>query len=120
MDKNVKMVAALSCSTTSINEQSTMPFEDSQMRQWGYVAWRCLDDGTVLAVGPMLFGNGRLYVDVHAQGHADCYCYDDLEVAIAALQAFMPNSEEPTGWKRHPATGRRRPRGDPSKEYVER
>lgn len=119
MAKKIKIVEELNRSTASNIEQSAMPFEDAQMRQWGYVAWRCLDDGTVLAVGPMLFGNGRLYVDVHAQGHADCYCYDELEGAIKALQALKPYFEEPTGWKRHPATGRRRPHGDPSKEYVE-
>ena len=25
---------------------------------------------------------------------------------------------EPTGWMRHPTTGRRRPGGDPAAEYV--
>lgn len=25
---------------------------------------------------------------------------------------------EPSGWFRHPPTGRRRPDGDPSKEYI--
>lgn len=75
-----------------------MPFPDEQMKGWGYCEWRCLSDGTVLAVGPMLFGNGRLYVDVHAQGHGDCYCYDSLEKATASMVEFDPEiDQEPNG-----------------------
>lgn len=37
--------------------------------------------------------------------------------AVAALIAW--NGEgEPSGWMRHPETGRRRPGGDPAGEYV--
>lgn len=100
-------------------ERVEMPFDDAQMSAWGYLSWRCLEDGTVLAVGAMLFGNGRLYMDVHAQGYVDCYCYDSVEKANVHMLMFDPASDqEPCGWKRHPATGRRRPEGDPAREYV--
>lgn len=89
------------------------------MRSWGYVAWRCLQDGTVLAVAPMLFGNGRLYVDVYNDGWIDCFCYDSIDLAANALRKYDPAVDrEPKGWKRHPATGRRRPDGDATREYV--
>ncbi len=97
----------------------TMPFTDAQMREWGFTAWRILPDGSVLAVGPISFGNGRLYVDVSRTGYADCYCYDSLALAEEYMLAFDPARDaEPTGWKRHPVTGRRRPNGDASAEYV--
>lgn len=96
-----------------------MPFTDAQMRECGYTAWRCLPDGTVLSIGPMLFGNGRLYVDVSPTGYADCYCYDSLMLATECMIAFDPGRDaEPGGWKRHPFTGRRRPNGDATQEYV--
>ncbi len=96
-----------------------MPFSDAQMRDFGYVAWRCLPDGTVLAVAPMLFGNGRLYVDVHETGYRDFYCYDGLQNAIDNMNKFDPASDqEPSGWKRHFSSGRRRPDGDPDREFV--
>lgn len=47
----------------------------------------------------------------------DCWCYDSVELAVKALEAWDGDGE-PTGWKRHPASGRRRPEGDESKEYV--
>lgn len=38
-------------------------------------------------------------------------------VAVAALIEW-DGTGEPEGWIRHPMTGRRRPGGDASKEYV--
>jgi hypothetical protein len=96
-----------------------MPFTEQQMWAWGYLAWRVLPDGSVMAVGPMLFGNGRLYLDVHEAGYGDAYCYDSVDRAIEGMQRFDPAiDEEPGRWKRHPYTGRRRPDGDPAQEHV--
>ncbi len=95
------------------------PFTSEQMYEFGFLDWRCLDDGTVLAVAPMAFGNGRLMVDVDACGYADFYCYDGLDAALDSMRAFDHETQtEPTGWKRHGATGRRRPGGDPEKEFI--
>jgi hypothetical protein len=38
---------------------------------------------------------------------------------VRALNEWNPLTEkEPKGWFRHPRTGRRRPGGDPAKEYI--
>ncbi len=47
----------------------------------------------------------------------DNWCYDSEEAAVAAL-ADKEEGKEPEGWFRHVETGRRRPGGDPSKEYI--
>ncbi len=44
-----------------------------------------------------------------------------LRRLVAALEKFDPERDtEPEGWYRNPNTGRRRPDGDPTKEYVAR
>ena len=52
--------------------------------------------------------------------YLDRWCYHSIHEAIAAGDAWngpWPDTE-PEGWHRHPATGRRRENGDPSKEEV--
>lgn len=80
---------------------------------------RELPDGRVLSVLPMTFGKGRLCVQAHVFSlcYEDVWCYPSVPAAIAAMEAW-DGEGEPTGWHRHPATGRRRPEGDPAKEYV--
>ena len=96
-----------------------MLFTDKQMESMGYKSWRELPDGTMLACGPMAFGNGRLFVDINQTGYEDCYCYDSLEIAEKSMAEYDPDSgAEPQGWKRHPYSGRRRTNGDPATEYV--
>jgi hypothetical protein len=96
-----------------------MPYSDSDLRDWGYTHWRCLHDGTVLAVGPMSISNGRLFWNVHQDGYEDFYCYDSVDLAVMALMVFDPTIQsEPSGWHRHFSTGRRRPGGDAAKEYI--
>lgn len=96
-------------------------FTDKQMQEMGYTSWRILPDGTILAVGVMAFNNGRLFVDINTYGYEDCYCYDSLQLATDSMNNYNPELEtEPTGWKRHPFTGRRRTNGDITTEYVAR
>jgi hypothetical protein len=96
-----------------------MLFTDEQMLEMGYTKSRELEDGTILAVGPMAFGNGRLFIGINSSGYEDCYCYDSLELAEKSMEEFNPETDkEPQYWKRHPFTGRRREKGDPSTEYV--
>jgi hypothetical protein len=104
------------------SQQMGLPaMSEAELQADGYTAWRTLPDGSIMAVGPMSLSNGRLYVDVHHGGYENCYCYDSLELATAALHAFNPETdEEPTGWKRHPYSGRRRPGGDASLQYIAR
>lgn len=98
-----------------------MPFTSEQMIDMGYTSWRCLPDGTIVAVGLMAFNNGRLFMDINSYGYEDCYCYDSLDLAEKSMNEYMPESGiEPQGWKRHPASGRRREKGDPATEYINR
>ena len=49
----------------------------------------------------------------------DRWCYKTLPQALAALEKWEPlcNPDPGHGWHRHPMTGRRRPNGDPAREY---
>ncbi|MYM92608.1 hypothetical protein [Duganella vulcania] len=67
----------------------------------------------------MSISNGRLFWDVHQAGYQDFYCYDSVELAVQGMMSFDPaRDKEPVGWHRHASTGRRRPAGDASKEYI--
>lgn len=59
----------------------------------------------------------------HERGYDRGWCYDGREAgpAILAAMAWNPDTqEEPQGWIKQaaPPTGRRRPDGDASREYV--
>ena len=93
--------------------------QDREMLDMGYTKFKELPDGTILAVGPMAFGNGRLFIDINSSGYADCYCYDSLALAEKSMNELNPETDkEPNYWKRHPFTGRRREKGDPTIEYI--
>lgn len=95
------------------------PFTKEQLEEMGYIASRELPDGTILAVGPMAFGNGRLFMDVNQCGYGDFYCFDSLKIALDSMNNYDPeNDKEPEGWKRHFKSGRRRENGDPTTEYI--
>lgn len=49
------------------------------------------------------------------------WCYRSKELTLAALAEWEARQwqGEPVGWHRHPTTGRRRPEGLASREYVE-
>lgn len=60
-------------------------------------------------------------------GPPDAWEYDDRWCYATAAQAAMyarawsaEPGTEPTGWHRHPDTGRRRPGGQPANEYIMR
>ncbi|MDF2712590.1 MAG: hypothetical protein K0R62_8242, partial [Nonomuraea muscovyensis] len=46
-----------------------------------------------------------------------CYATPALALTHAELWSAQPGTE-PAGWHRHPSSGRRRPAGDPSGEYL--
>lgn len=52
-------------------------------------------------------------------GYDDRWCYtDDLAPVLLAMVEW-DGKGDPFGWQRHPSTGRRRPDGDPAREYIE-
>lgn len=94
-------------------------FTDEQLRGMGYVFWRQFPDGEWAAVVPMTYGKGRICYQLNPAGYEDGWCYETIGQAITGLEAWDPEKDpEPTGWFRHPFTGRRREGGDPAKEYV--
>jgi hypothetical protein len=99
---------------------STPAISDEEMaKRTEFTASRRLPDGSVIAAGPMMHGNGRLFMDVNRVGYESCYCYDTLEGATEAMYRYNPETDdEPDGWKRDPYTGRRRPNGDKSKQTI--
>lgn len=83
---------------------------------WARVA-KQLPDGRLVAVVHMIY-TWRLTVGpADAYGYDDGWCYPTEEDAIVAL-VLWDGMGEPTGWHRHPRSGRRRPEGDPAREYV--
>ena len=78
-----------------------------------------LPDGRVVDVCPLLWGRATLGVSLDrlAGWYEHLWEYDTVDAALAAAKAW--NGEgEPVGWTRDPHTGRRRPGGDPAKEYI--
>lgn len=57
------------------------------------------------------------HLSSHTAGHPQHEGYPAHAVARAALDRWDGRGE-PQGWHRHPASGRRRPDGDPAQEHV--
>jgi len=85
-----------------------------------YLHLRLLPDGRAVWIQRQIFTYAITI------GHADDgfgydteWTYETEERALAALKKWNPLEQaEPEGWHRHPDSGRRRPDGDPAKEYV--
>jgi hypothetical protein len=60
---------------------------------------------------------GRLHDMI---GHDERFCYQTFDLAATALTDWMVREfeDEPENWHRHPNTSRRRPDGDPTREYL--
>jgi hypothetical protein len=83
------------------------------------LARRELPDGQWLVVYKMIF-TAKLTIGPDPEEHGwfdDSWCYENEKHALIAM--YLWNGEgEPEGWHRHPHSGRRRPGGDPSLEYI--
>jgi hypothetical protein len=78
-----------------------------------------LPDGRELVLLPLIGPVTQLSVSYARDGfYADTWHYDRLAWAWDALCRW-DGTGEPERWFRHPATGRRRPGGDPVAEYVQ-
>lgn len=82
---------------------------------------RTLDDGRTLDVVALGYGYAHFGIilpeDAGLGIYSDAYQYQSREAALEALRTW-DGTEEPPGWYRHYHTGRRRPDGDPAKEFV--
>lgn len=87
----------------------------------GELTTKSFPDGRVVDLVPLLFGAAKLAVtrpqDEGDGTYDDVWQYQSIAHALEALLEW-DGTGEPTGWHRHPATGRRRPGGDPAKEFV--
>lgn len=88
-----------------------------QTSRQGYLYERDLDDEKRVFVIRMLF-TFRVAIGTD-QWIDDGWCYNDPAIAIAAAVAWDGDGDPPDGWHRQISTGRRRPDGEPGREYVE-
>lgn len=83
-----------------------------------------LADGRLIDVLPLTFGRAQVGITeaLTDQCYADVWCYETPIAAVIATTAWIADKPEgtgePEGWTRHPASGRRRPNGDASAEYI--
>lgn len=77
----------------------------AMLKSEGYENIREFPDGTIAATFQFLF-TSAIISDIHQYGYEERWCYHTKADAIAALDNWN-GIGEPTGWHRHPATGRR-------------
>lgn len=78
-------------------------------------------DGTYVCLHRLMFHWTMIIGTIGDEiGYDDRYCYATYEKAKAALDDWQARNweGEPTGWHRHPDSGRRRTDGDPATERV--
>ena len=76
-------------------------------------------DEYFIAVLPMTFGKGRIIYAEDECGILNAWCYTYYHDAMIAMFEWDKSGDkEPSGWIRNPFDGRRRPDGDPAKEYI--
>jgi len=91
------------------------------MMNWdeGLIGRRDLGDGRAVWIQRQIFTWAICIGWIGADCYDDRWCYESFETAKDALEAWDPlKTLEPVGWHRNPRTGRRRPAGDSTKEYV--
>jgi hypothetical protein len=88
----------------------------------GTLATLITPGGRELSVAPMTFGKARLCVGVPGDPcYEDGWCYaTPAQAILAAMEWDGEGDDPPYGWHRHIGSGRRRPDGDPEREYVQR
>lgn len=79
---------------------------------------RKLDDGRVIVVYSLLWGNARVGVGIDGAMVFDDEWHYESDLAACLAAAAWDGEQEPEGWHRHPSSGRRRPKGDVTQEYV--
>lgn len=64
--------------------------------------------------------NYAILADLAEWGYGDRWCFEGRWLAEQAMAEWIgrDGEGEPEGWHRHVDTGRRRPNGDASKEYI--
>ena len=87
----------------------------------GYLAPTPMGNGRYAAINNFLYTAGIITGHMGDDwGYADRWCFGHLGVALRALAEWQSRDfeGEPIGWHRHPDSGRRRPDGDETKQYI--
>jgi hypothetical protein len=81
--------------------------------------FRVLPDGRFAWIHRLMFTHAICVASLESfgVGYDDRWCFTEEHLAKFALEHW--DGDEPEGWIRNPRTGRRRPGGDKSREYVE-
>lgn len=88
----------------------------------GFVYRRELDDGREIVVYPMLFTD-RVCIGLTGEhGYDRAWCYPKehpmgRSIATAAAEEWDGEGDPPEGWIKEVGTERRRPDGDPAREF---
>lgn len=89
---------------------------------FGIEVWlvHALPGGRFKAVIPFMYTHAIIwgYMADAKESYEDRWCYRHQALAVAAADVWAGPPDEPDGWHRHPRSGRRRPDGDPTQEYV--
>lgn len=72
----------------------------------GYFEVQEKGEAGIVALMPLLF-TVAIVAGIYPYGYEDRWCYKNTPDALAALNAW-DGTGEPTGWHRHPGSGRRR------------
>lgn len=88
------------------------PEEEREFIRWLrddmlYLDPRVISPGYVACIYPLLYTHAIILVQVgDTAGYCDRWCYHTYEAAKEALDAWQ-GQPEPSGWHRHPKSGRR-------------
>jgi hypothetical protein len=85
----------------------------------GYTDYVIFPDGQDACITKLRFTYAIL-AGIDRWGYERRWCYESYADALRALAEWTTRDgeDEPGGWHRDPTTGRRRPDGDPAREYV--
>ena len=84
-----------------------------------YIVYAVIGD-TLFAVDPLVLGQGKIIMGKDQSGGYDhVWHYDKLSEAVLAFAMWDKKTDsEPEGWTRHLPSGRHRPDGDKSLEFI--
>lgn len=120
---------ALNAVTRTVDGEVSLPVHPAWLDDWyeclndiekAGIRYREIDGRAFVAVVPFLFTAAIIVGNSWDDGcYEDRWCFKNLGMANEAFDRW-DGAGEPSGWHRHPMTGRCREDGDPAREYVSR
>lgn len=104
----------------AIGDREPQPSELNGEAHQGALYHRVIGDKEIV-VYPLIMGTVRVVVgDPGELSYNDAWCYSTAAAGLLAASVWDGEGDPPTGWFRNIRTGRRRPEGDPEREYIAR